>query len=297
MKNKFICLICSLMILTWSQAQTLAVPVTYELSYSQAIKNLPGSPSPHHKVLILGSPHFDLSNNASDWKPKTEVDMLGSKKQLEIEQIVLQLKAFNPTRICIEWLPEMDSLFQKRYQDYLKGTWQLKAGEYYQVGFRLAKMMDHKKLFCIDNKPKQPESLLEIDDWEQYKAQQSEASEMATYDSLNERFNQYVDSVQYLMSLKNYLQFVNSEEMKAARKRIWFTGLVHAGNKSTYAGADLTGHWYQRNTRIFSNIKKLCAEPEERILVIIGFGHASILEEMFKASQQFEVVPISSVLN
>ena len=82
MKNKFICLICSLMILTWSQAQTLAVPVTYELSYSQAIKNLPGSPSPHHKVLILGSPHFDLSNNASDWKTKTDVDMLGSKKQL-----------------------------------------------------------------------------------------------------------------------------------------------------------------------------------------------------------------------
>ncbi|MBK8279747.1 MAG: hypothetical protein IPK94_06390 [Saprospiraceae bacterium] len=231
MKNKIICLFCSLIILTWSQAQTPAVPVTYELSYSQAIKNLPGSPIPHHKVLILGSPHFDLSNNASDWKPKTELDMLGSKKQREIEQIVLQLKTFNPTRICIEWLPEMDSLFQKRYQDYLTGTWQLKAGEYYQVGFRLAKMMGHKKLFCIDNKPKQPESLLEIDDWEQYKAQQSEASEMATFDSLNERFNHYVDSVQYLMSLKNYLQFVNSEEMKWQEKEFGLPALCMRATK------------------------------------------------------------------
>lgn len=288
--------LCSLLAVIQVNAQTSNLSSAYNLTNTQAVKNIPQSTKPMHKVLILGSPHFDLGNNASDWKPKSEIDMLGTQKQLEIEQVVQLLKKFKPTKICIEWLPQQDSLFQKRYQDYVAGDWQLKTGEYYQFGFRLAKIMGHKKLYCIDNKPKQPESLLEIDDWEKYKTEQTEGSEMKTYDSLNEKFNHYVDSVKYFMSLKNYLLFVNSDEMKNARKRIWFTGLVHAGNKSTYAGADLTGNWYQRNTRIFSNVKKLCTGPEERILVIIGYGHAFVLDEIFKASQQFEVVPVSSVL-
>ena len=272
------------------------VPGGANIAIQQAIKNLPLSPKPAHKVLVLGSMHFDLGSNASDWKAKQEIDMLSPQKQQEIETLVQALEKFKPTKICIEWLPNMDSLFNKRYRDYREGKWTLKVGEYYQIGFRLAKAMGHSKVYCIDNKPKQPESLLEIEDWDKYVADAGGSAELKRYESLNEQFNLYIDSLKYQLSLKDYLLFINSDAVKKEYKRLWFTGLVHVGNQRTYAGADLTGNWYQRNTRIFSNVKKLCSEPEERILIIYGNAHAFILEEAFRAAQEFEVVPLNSVL-
>ncbi len=281
-------------------AQPVKRPGTkaYRLSKEQAIAMLPLPPAKKHQVLVLGSPHFDLGSNASDWKPEKELDMRTPEKQLEIEQVVDALKKFRPTKICIEWPPNLDSVFAKRYQSYLSGKEAPGIGEYYQVGFRLAKAMGHKKVYCIDNKPSQPESLLAVEDWDQYLAQQGSLSESEKkmYDSLNQRFNHYLDSVQFYMTLSDYLLFVNSDEVKRQVKRLWLTGLVHAGNNTTYVGADLTGNWYQRNVRIFSNVKKRCTEPEERILIIYGHNHAFVLDEIFRGSQEFEVVRVSDVL-
>lgn len=275
-----------------------AQQTAYKLTAAEAVKQMPKLTGNRHKVMILGSPHFDLGNNASDWKPKQEVDMRTPARQQEIEEVVRALEKFRPTKICIEWLPSADSLFEKRYRSYVSGQWQLPVGEYYQLGFRLAKKMGHPKLYCVDNKPEQPKSLLEIDNFDKYVAEQGSISkkERLMIDSLNKQFSIYLDSVRFLMSVRNTLLFINSEAVKQGIKRLWLTGLVHAGNNSTYAGADLTGNWYQRNTRIFSNVKKLCTEPEERILIIYGYGHAFILEELFRDSQQFEVVPVSSIL-
>lgn len=265
-------------------------------SIQRAIQNLPQSPKATHKVLILGSMHFDLGSNSSDWKEKKELNMLSPGKQAEILEVVKALEQFKPTKICIEWPPNQDSLFNLRYNNYLAGKWDLKAGEYYQIGFRLAKAMGHSRVYCVDNRPKQPESLLEIEDWDKYVIEAGGGGEMKRYETLNDQFNHYIDSLKYQLRLKDYLLFINSEAVKKEYKRLWFTGLVHVGNNSTYAGADLTGSWYQRNTRIFSNIKRLCSVSEERILVIYGNSHSFILEEAFQASQEFEVLPLSAVL-
>lgn len=268
----------------------------YSTPIQTAIKNLPLSPKPKYKVLVLGSSHFDGSSNSSDWKEKKELNMLSPEKQAEIAGVVKALEQFKPTKICIEWPPAQDSIFNQRYSNYLAGKWDLKAGEYYQIGFRLAKAMGHSRVYCIDNRPKQPESLLEIEDWDKYVAEAGGGAEMKRYGALNERFNHYIDSLKYKLPLKDYLLFINSDAVRKEYKRLWFTGLVHVGNESTYAGADLTGNWYQRNTRIFSNVKKLCTAPEERVLIIYGNSHSFILEEAFKASQEFEIVPLNAIL-
>jgi len=39
-----------------------------------------------------------------------------------------------------------------------------------------------------------------------------------------------------------------------------------------YAGPDLLAMWYQRNTRIYHNIRALVSSPQDRILVIYGAG-------------------------
>lgn len=66
--------------------------------------------------------------------------------------------------------------------------------------------------------------------------------------------------------------------------------------ETSILGADLTGYWYRRNTRIFTNIKNLVASEQEKILVIYGNSHAWVLEELFDASPEFQVIQVEKIL-
>ncbi|CAN5736884.1 hypothetical protein BH23GEM8_BH23GEM8_22270 [soil metagenome] len=46
-----------------------------------------------------------------------------------------------------------------------------------------------------------------------------------------------------------------------------------------YVGADLVSRWYERNIRIFANLKQITV-PGDRILILVGSGHAPILREL-----------------
>lgn len=259
-------------------------------------KGLLDLPNPQHQVLILGTYHFDSKSDGSDWKPGQVPNMKSEAKQKEIEELVLALRQFKPTKICIEKLENEDSIYNSRYKAYVLGKFDLGMHEAYQIGFRLAKMMGHEKIYCIDNRPQQPSSVREVKDWDKYPIEMGGASEMKKMELINLKQNLYNDSVTYSLNLKESLLFLNGNSFRRINKRLWFTGLVHVGNKGTYAGADLTGHWYMRNTRIFSNVKKISTEPKERILIIYGAGHGFIFDEIFKASQEYEVVELKSLL-
>jgi hypothetical protein len=46
-----------------------------------------------------------------------------------------------------------------------------------------------------------------------------------------------------------------------------------------YAGANLLAAWYERNLRMYANIRRVAA-PGERVVVLVGGGHAPILREL-----------------
>jgi pheromone shutdown protein TraB len=48
--------------------------------------------------------------------------------------------------------------------------------------------------------------------------------------------------------------------------------------------------WYHRNLLIATNITRLSQGPGERILVLIGAGHAKLLREFLSEVPGFEVV-------
>ena len=61
------------------------------------------------------------------------------------------------------------------------------------------------------------------------------------------------------------------------------------GAGDTYIGADLLTKWYERNIRIFNNIQRL-AGPGDRIILIIGSGHAPILRELIDSDPELVLV-------
>jgi hypothetical protein len=65
-----------------------------------------------------------------------------------------------------------------------------------------------------------------------------------------------------------------------------------------HRGADaLALYWYNRNLRTYSKIQSLDIQSDDRILVLFGAGHVSILDHLFRASPEFKLVPFGSLGN
>jgi hypothetical protein len=63
-----------------------------------------------------------------------------------------------------------DSITNERFQKYLHGTFDLedKTNEVYQIGFKLAKKLGHKKIYCSDA----PSDWFGVEmDWDNYDAE------------------------------------------------------------------------------------------------------------------------------
>ncbi|WP_425390222.1 DUF5694 domain-containing protein [Ekhidna sp.] len=251
----------------------------------------------NHQVMVLGSFHFQKSGDGSDVVGNAETEILSKENQLTIDSFTNRIiQEFDPTIIAIEWMPKYQGLVDSLYRSYKDGMWKLEENEAFQIGFRIAKSQGLTSVYCVDNRPIQPRSVLKMDDWEAYADSIGHRAKMEEYDSSNAAYNQYLDSIRMEMTIYQYLELLNSPDNISRNKELWFAGLVNLGHGDTYVGADLTGHWYQRNSRIFTNVRNLAQTKNERILIIYGMAHKWVLDEMFEASPEFEVIQPSEIL-
>lgn len=247
-------------------------------------------------VMILGTFHFNYSENGSDVKGVNNFDISSEKRQKELHVLIEKIKAFKPTKIAVEKMLYYQTYNDSLFNAYTAGNWKLGKHETYQVGFRLAKELGLNGVSCVDTRPQQIELDTTVSDLEAYARQRGELELWEAYNEPNKQTNTYIDSIRAEMNLTDYLIFLNSDKVKRRYKQFYLTGLVTVGTGDTYIGADLTGYWYRRNTRIFTNIKKLAATKNERILVIYGNSHAWILEELFATSPEFKVIEAEKIL-
>lgn len=284
-----------LIILTLILSCTL--PCLGQKSVKKALYNLP-VPEKDAKIpiLILGTFHFNFFQNVSDVKGENNFDVTSDKRQQELLVLIEKLKQFKPTKIAVEMMlpnqPLMDSLFK----EYSAGSWKLGKNEVYQLGFRLANELGLNGVSCVDTRPEQVEVDTTISDWELYAKQRGELEMWEAYNEPNKLTNTYIEKLRADMNITDYLLFMNNNKVKKRYKQFFLTGLVEVGTGDTYVGADLTGYWYRRNTRIFANIKRLVRSENERILVIYGNSHAWVLEELFNASPEFQAIKVEKIL-
>lgn len=258
----------------------------------QAIQSLPQVASAYtHQVMVLGSFHFNRVTDGSDVVAKNSIDITSSASQGEIEEMAVKIvEKFKPTIIAVEWMPERQDRLDSLYQAFQKGNWTLARNESFQIGFRIAQKMKLAGVFCVDNRPPQPESINALDDIKTYAQSLGQEQALHEYSEENTRFNTFMDEQLARLSLRQYVHLINSPAHTQRYKALSLTGLVNLGYADSYAGADLTGNWYRRNTRIFVNIRNLCKTKEERVLVIYGAAHKWVLDELFEGSPEFELV-------
>lgn len=247
-------------------------------------------PLPHRvQVMILGVAHFVSKHDVHN---STLSDILGPEHQKQIQAVLDSLAKFKPTKVMIE-KPYGDAQYLDQYHQYLKGSYTLGANEIYQLGFRLAAMSQDPDIYPIDT-PDDDSFPFDypgmVDSAKHYKQGYLDAAEahwkpyLAREDELEEHGS--------ILDLLRYLNTPEAIEYNAS----WYAYADRIGADKDYKGADVVSNWYARNLHMFANIMRGIDSPDDRVVVIVGQGHAYLLKECVRLSPDLELVDPGSYL-
>ena len=237
------------------------------------------------QVMVLGSYH--MNNPGQDVYNMDADDVLTAKRQAEIKDLVEALAKFKPTKIAIErsYGGRVDSIEQAHYQQYLAGKYDLTRNEDEQVGFRLAKMMGHTQVYCVDNHGVGFNYGKMID----YATEHDQLSALENGKKFAEAYIKESNEDLRKITIRQYFKKMNQPAF-IKQSHGFYMDFCKVGKGKDFPGADLVAEWYQRNIRIFSNINRITTSAEDRILVIFGAGHAPILRELIDYANDYELV-------
>ena len=236
------------------------------------------------RVLILGV--FHMANPGRDMFNLQVDDVLAPRRQKELSELAEMLKKFQPTKIALE-SPAGSEKIQKQYQDYLAENYSLTRSESDQIGFRLGKELGHKHVYGIDIQGDFP-----------FDAVAQFAKKNGKEERLNGLISQVpkeIEAMSQILSkgtISDLLRYINQDEHVRRDHEFYMSMAQFAGN-GEYPGPDLLAAWYQRNIRIYSNLRGIIDSPEDRVLVIYGSGHLFWLERDVLDSPDLELVRLS----
>jgi hypothetical protein len=249
------------MVVTWLAVLLAGVP---RAGHAQ------GSAQP--EILVLGTYHMASSGNHVF---NVEMDnVLSDTRQREIAELVEVLQRFRPTKVAVE-AGVRSRVIARRYASYLAGDYTLTANEIDQVGLRLAMAMDHETVYTVD----------EDGDFPYYRVlNYAKANDRkAEFDSIAAITGARVEAeaeFQRTHTILETLELMNSDSAADEAVGQYYAGYLSFGDPFDYAGPDLIASWFQRNIRIYRNIRALATSPDDRILVIYGAGHLGWLRQM-----------------
>ena len=267
---------------------SLVLPV---VGFAQQSEPPPSADAPPAiEVMLIGTVHLD--NPGRDVNNPRVPDVLTEQKQRELAALRDSLAQFQPTKMAIEvrkrHQPTLDSLYRafragRMDTSFAVGDFVSVRSEQYQLGFRLAKRLDHQRVWAVDHflpmrfgrvqsfaKQNDPALL-------RYLSAFSDGPLMTDIDSLLQK-----------ASLVDLYRFLNRPET-VDRFRAPNVRIAAAAADTSYVGADVIAEYHKRNLRIFANIAAV-AEPGDRIIAIFGAGHMPYLRPLVRASPRMTLV-------
>ena len=239
------------------------------------------TPAKKARVLVLGV--FHMANPGRDMFNLQVDDVLAPRRQKELSDLAEMLKRFQPTKIALE-SPAGSEKIRKQYEDYLAGNYSLTRSESDQIGFRLAKALGHKQVYGIDIQGDFP-----FDPIAQF-AKRNGKEELLN--GLISQVPKEIETMSAILSkgtIMDLLRYINQDEHVRRDHEFYMSMAQFAGN-GEYPGPDLLAAWYQRNIRIYSNLRGILDSPDDRVLVIYGSGHLFWLQRDVFDSPDLELV-------
>jgi len=235
-------------------------------------------------LVVLGTYHMGTpGNNVVNGKVD---DVTTPERQKQIVKLIERLKNFKPTKIVVECDLEDDAKTQEIYGRYLSGSYQLSKNETNQIGFRLAKASGHKKVYCVDWSDFWDDPSI---NYEKYASKDAELESFLK--GVNRNLKKEVDAEHeklFTLPVIDQLVFLNQPGRIEKDHKVYFD-LMRIGRGKEYIGANYVSWWYRRNLTILDNIIRLTDSPNDRVLVIYGYGHLKLLTQFAKESDFYNV--------
>jgi hypothetical protein len=244
--------------------------------------------------MILGTYH--MGNPGLDGRNLEADDVLLPRRQREIAELIEKLARFNPTKIAVESPYSERVELNNRYRKFLTGEYKLKRNETEQIGFQLARRLNHKTLKAVDYPMLMSGLRYDEIEFPKPKPTPSPAPNAAETKTAPPALSEG-DLLLRRSTVTEFLLYMNNPE-KARRQHgeDYLRQLMPDDNAAIYESADRITNWYRRELRIFANLNRITEFPTDRILLIIGSGHLKILRDFALDSPQFCLVEVESYL-
>lgn len=247
------------------------------------------------KIFLLGSFHFEYPNlDANKVDKSKQVDILSEQKQKELKKLLDYIALFKPTKICIE-APVKWSAMEK-YRMYKTGKKELGRDEIQQIAFRLMDRFKLDTVYSVDASTI-ADDLSESKDSTIIKPYIDEIFKDYSFKAnpYYKKWIEYETEQNLRVPLFDYFAYFNSQKRFLRDYGYYLLGEFKNGK---YNGADaLATYWYDRNLRIFRNIQRITTSPNDRILVLFGAGHISILDQLLKCTPEYNYIKFDDLKN
>lgn len=251
--------------------------------------NMASAQTKKKQILLVGTFHY--ANPGRDVAQVNSFDIMSEKSQKELEIMSDKIKKFGPDKIFVEWEFNEQADLDKFYNKSADSLFKTNKNEITQLALRTAKKLNHKKLYGMNLYTSFPyDSLMMSMEKANQKdlMKRNEESKKRNEKDHNERITK--SSLQELMLHYNKKQTEN-------RNIQWYLGIANrAGNPDDFTGASLVSNWYKRNLYMYSLIQKLTESTDDKIMVLVGAGHAALIREFIEHDPTFEIVELSTVL-
>jgi hypothetical protein len=257
--------------------------------------------------MLLGTTHLAQSpGDTSNAYATDPGDILGDKRQRELETLTDRLAEWNPDRIAVEAPVSQQSLLDDAYAAYASDTEELAAvsgwdrdrsNEIVQIGFRLADTLGHDSLAAVDYR-QSPAALLTEEERKQ--APNSLRELIIDPDSVEYPLPdppEYIEEQQQRLNenpLVEFYKYLNNPEVGGPawhNDQQFYAMAFENSEPGDYMFVKLMTAWTQRNLRIASNIWNVPDADDERVLVVYGASHVPQFGQILTGAPM--MVPVS----
>jgi hypothetical protein len=235
---------------------------------------------PKAKAMVLGTFHM----RATDDMFNVEVDdLLGPKRQSQIQEVCRRLIAFRPSKIAVEVLTEKQGSLNEEYRAHLLEHATLQANEVHQFGFRLASELGHDRVYAVDRAGSPSDvSVGDVYTWTK------ERDSALFREIFGELPPDSTVKPRRSTTILDVLRACN-DPSSCSRMHRMYVNLARIGARDCDVGTTWLRWWYERNLMIFANMARLIESDGERILLVIGASHIHLVSQFMVESGCFDL--------
>ncbi|MEM8998763.1 MAG: DUF5694 domain-containing protein [Bacteroidota bacterium] len=252
--------------------------------------------NPKIEVLLIGTSHWNnYKKKGLDVAQTSEVDILSENYQTQLAVLAEKIKAFGPDKIFVERPMDHQHKLDSLYHLYTTTDWGLdKRNEIYQLGFRVAKIMGHSKVYGVDYRKTE----FPFDSLAAIVSQQKKTDVLdAMMEDIKHFEKEYNTFIAQNPPLEELLAYHNTPENRKLNLGWYLQKANKAGGLNNNVGAHLTSEWFRRNIHIYGIMQKYTEPTDKKIMLVMGAGHVAIIETLIRYNPDWKVVELEQLLS